>query len=203
MSHRASEGGGGGGQEHEGSRRMKTELLIQMDGLAKSNDHVFLLAASNLPWELDVAMLRRLEKRILIGLPDKEARKAMFEKSLPPDLIDGFGKHVVDEENGLDYEELADLTHGYSGSDINLVCKEAAMRPLRKLFSQLDKMNMNNADCSNINNNNNASESSRIILNRDPVTQQDVEMAITTTKPSCDLSLEAKYLDWESSHGSV
>ena len=36
--------------EHEGSRRMKTELLIQMDGLARSNDLVFLLAASNLPW---------------------------------------------------------------------------------------------------------------------------------------------------------
>ena len=36
--------------EHEGSRRMKTELLVQMDGLSKSNDLVFLLAASNLPW---------------------------------------------------------------------------------------------------------------------------------------------------------
>ena len=36
--------------EHEGSRRMKTELLVQMDGLAKSSDLVFLLAASNIPW---------------------------------------------------------------------------------------------------------------------------------------------------------
>lgn len=36
--------------EHEGSRRMKTELLVQLDGLAKSDDLVFLLAASNLPW---------------------------------------------------------------------------------------------------------------------------------------------------------
>lgn len=42
--------GAGGGSEHEGSRRMKTELLMQMDGLAKSDDLVFLLAASNLPW---------------------------------------------------------------------------------------------------------------------------------------------------------
>ena len=46
-----------------------------MDGLAKSNDLVFLLAASNLPWELDHAMLRRLEKRILVDLPTREARK--------------------------------------------------------------------------------------------------------------------------------
>ncbi len=70
--------------EHEASRRMKTELLIQLDGLIKStNDRVFLLAASNLPWELDMALLRRLEKRILVGLPCLEAREDMVKKLLP------------------------------------------------------------------------------------------------------------------------
>ena len=63
---------------------MKTELLIQLDGLIKSkNERVFLLAASNLPWELDAALLRRLEKRILVPLPNEEARQKMVEYHLP------------------------------------------------------------------------------------------------------------------------
>jgi len=84
--------------EHEASRRMKTELLIQLDGLIKSqNERVFLLAASNLPWELDMALLRRLEKRILVPLPSLEARADMIENMVPPSM----GKD-------LPYRELAD-----------------------------------------------------------------------------------------------
>ncbi|KAJ3045252.1 Katanin p60 ATPase-containing subunit A-like 2 [Rhizophlyctis rosea] len=104
MSQRTSDGA-----EHEGSRRMKTELLIQMDGLAKTSDHVFLLAASNLPWDLDIAMLRRLEKRILVDLPDIQARQAMFEQNLPRGLKDGAGSLVI---GNLDYDGLARQTEG-------------------------------------------------------------------------------------------
>lgn len=74
--------GSRGQGEHEASRRMKTELLIQLDGLIKSNgERVFLLAASNLPWDLDMALLRRLEKRILVTLPNAEARQGMIKRN--------------------------------------------------------------------------------------------------------------------------
>lgn len=77
---------------------MKTELLIQLDGLIKStNERVFLLAASNLPWELDMALLRRLEKRILVPLPSKEAREGMIRNHIPESMSDT-----------LEYEKFAE-----------------------------------------------------------------------------------------------
>ena len=93
MSSRTSSG------EHEASRRMKTELLIQLDGLIKSsNERVFLLAASNLPWELDAALLRRLEKRILVPLPIKEARSSMIQKLIPPKISDNLNYDEFSEK---------------------------------------------------------------------------------------------------------
>jgi katanin p60 ATPase-containing subunit A1 len=56
--------------------------------IKSSNERVFLLAASNLPWELDTALLRRLEKRILVPLPSKEAREDMLRKLVPPKVSD-------------------------------------------------------------------------------------------------------------------
>jgi katanin p60 ATPase-containing subunit A1 len=77
------------GGEHEASRRMKTEILIQLDGLIKAKgERVFLLAASNLPWDLDMALLRRLEKRILVTLPNPEAREGMIRKHITNTMCD-------------------------------------------------------------------------------------------------------------------
>ncbi|XWS15966.1 hypothetical protein CRYUN_Cryun34aG0046900 [Craigia yunnanensis] len=119
---------GEGRSEHEASRRLKTELLIQMDGLTRSEELVFVLAATNLPLELDGAMLRHLEKRILVPLPEPEARRAMFEELLPE-------QHG---EEALPYDILVERSEGYSGSDIRLLCKEAAMQPLRRLMAVLE-----------------------------------------------------------------
>ncbi|KAF3514696.1 hypothetical protein F2Q69_00001629 [Brassica cretica] len=123
-----SQRGGEGRSEHEASRRLKTELLIQMDGLQKTNELVFVLAATNLPWELDAAMLRRLEKRILVPLPDPEARRGMFEMLLPSQPGD----------EPLPHDVLVEKLEGYSGSDIRILCKEAAMQPLRRTLAVLE-----------------------------------------------------------------
>ncbi|XP_026886936.1 katanin p60 ATPase-containing subunit A-like 2 isoform X2 [Electrophorus electricus] len=176
--------GVGHGGEHEGSRRMKTELLVQMDGLARSNDLVFVLAASNLPWELDYAMLRRLEKRILVGLPSGPARQAMINHWLPPVSNTG----GVELRTQLAYDVLAEETEGYSGSDIRLVCKEAAMRPVRKIFDTLENDSEGHCDVPHI--------------ELEMVTTEDFLEVIAHTKPSAR-SLSDRFSAWEREYESV
>ncbi|XP_042588100.1 katanin p60 ATPase-containing subunit A-like 2 isoform X1 [Cyprinus carpio] len=179
-----SQRGVGQGGDHEGSRRMKTELLVQMDGLARSNDLVFVLAASNLPWELDHAMLRRLEKRILVGLPSAPARQAMISHWLPPVSNTG----GVELRTELDYDSLAQKTVGYSGSDIRLVCKEAAMRPVRKIFDALE--------------NHIEGQSNMPVIELETVTTADFLEVIAHTKPSARCLMD-RYSAWEKEYESV
>uniref|UniRef100_A0A3B3VXT7 Katanin p60 ATPase-containing subunit A-like 2 n=1 Tax=Poecilia latipinna TaxID=48699 RepID=A0A3B3VXT7_9TELE len=163
--------------EHEGSRRMKTELLIQMDGLATSEDLVFVLAASNLPWELDHGMLRRLEKRILVGLPSSPARQAMISHWLPPlSLLVNLSRVPTQE------------MEGYSGCDIRLTCKEAAMRPVRKIFDALESHHDANMDMP--------------AIELGTVTTEDFMEVLVYTKPSTQ-NLMDRYTIWEKKHKSV
>ena len=76
-----------------------------------------------------MALLRRLEKRILVPLPSKEAREAMVLHHLPPGPP-GRGR----TEESVDFNGFSEALEGYSGSDIRLVCKESAMKPLRRLM---------------------------------------------------------------------
>lgn len=66
-------------QESESARRIKTEFLVQMQGVGKDTDGVLVLGATNIPWGLDSAIRRRFEKRIYIPLPDARARAKMHE----------------------------------------------------------------------------------------------------------------------------
>nr|XP_023903606.1 katanin p60 ATPase-containing subunit A-like 2 isoform X1 [Quercus suber] len=173
ISHR----GGEGRSDHEASRRLKTELLIQMDGLTRTDELVFVLAATNIPWELDAAMLRRLEKRILVPLPEPEARRSMLEELLPSQ---------PDEEK-LPYDLLVERTEGFSGSDIRLLCKEAAMQPLRRVMALLE-------------------ERQEVVPEDDlpkvgPIRHEDVEIALKNTRPSAHLHAH-RYEKFNTDYGS-
>ncbi|RDB24576.1 Vacuolar protein sorting-associated protein 4 [Hypsizygus marmoreus] len=112
--------------ESEGSRRIKTEFLVQMNGVGHDDTGVLVLGATNIPWQLDNAIKRRFEKRIYIPLPGPDARRHMFQL------------HVGDTPNQLtpkDFRLLADKTDGYSGSDIAIVVRDALMQPVRKVIS--------------------------------------------------------------------
>ncbi|KQK09146.1 katanin p60 ATPase-containing subunit A-like 2 [Brachypodium distachyon] len=163
--------------EHEASRRLKTELLIQMDGLTKTRELVFVLAATNLPWELDAAMLRRLEKRILVPLPEPEARHAMFEEFLPSTPV----------TMGIPYDVLVENTEGYSGSDIRLVCKEAAMQPLRRLMAVLEGTQEEVPEDE--------------LPEVGPIAAEDIELALRNTRPSAHLHTH-KYEKFNQDYGS-
>ncbi len=108
---------------------MKTEILVQLDGLhagSSDNTGVVVLAATNLPWALDPAFRRRFEPRIYIPLPDKAARRQLFEIHA--------GKWA-DLLSAGDLDDLAAMTEGYSGSDIANVIKHALSVPLQKAQS--------------------------------------------------------------------
>jgi len=93
-----------------------------MNGFGNSMDGVLVLAATNMPWVLDVGIRRRFEKRIYISLPDAGARTRMFEIHL------GQTPHRLTSQ---DFRELGELTEGYTGSDISTVVREALMMPVR------------------------------------------------------------------------
>ena len=120
--------GARGGQEHEASRRLKTEFLVQFDGVnSNSGKNILVLAATNRPQDLDEAALRRLTRRIYLPLPDDPARRAIIEYKLK------------DANKNLSEEDMAAIvqeTNGYSCADLNFVVKEAAMIPMRELSTE-------------------------------------------------------------------
>ena len=184
-------GGGGGMVEHEGSRRTKAELLVQMDGLSKSDDgHVFVLAASNLPWQLDPALLRRLDKRVLVPLPAKEARQGMLRSHLAT-----LPAHTCRES---DLAECARATEGYSGADIRLLSKEAAMRPVRRVLASIEEETRRTPGVPAISDGDVAS-----MVRRNPVTPDDLREARRSTSKSCGSAFGERYARWMREYGSA
>jgi len=111
--------------EQEASRRIKTQFLLEFDGVqSNADDRVLVMGTTNRPFELDDAVLRRFPKRIYVQMPDFDARVALLEKLL--------SKH----DNPLSHRDIVQIageTDGYSSSDLTALAKDAALGPIRDL----------------------------------------------------------------------
>lgn len=110
--------------EHESSRRLKTEFLVQLDGAFKTDDEdqILVIGATNRPMELDDAARRRFTSRLYIPLPCSLGRKQLVMNM------------VKNEQHNLsqrDFDEIAEKTEGYSGADLTVLVKQSAVQVTR------------------------------------------------------------------------
>lgn len=171
LSQRKSEG------EHESSRRLKTQFLIEMEGFDSGSEQILLIGATNRPQELDEAARRRLTKRLYIPLPSSEARAWIIRNLLEKD-----GLFKLSEE---DIDTICKLTEGYSGSDMKNLVKDASMGPLREALRQgIEITKLKKEDMR-------------------PVTLQDFESALQEVRPSVSLNELGTYDEWNKQFGSL
>ncbi|CAN6484765.1 unnamed protein product [Victoria cruziana] len=120
-------GARGGAFEHEATRRMRNEFMAAWDGLrSKDTQRILILGATNRPFDLDDAVIRRLPRRIYVDLPDAENRMKILRIILSHEHL----------ESNFKFDELANATEGYSGSDLKNLCIAAAYRPVQELLEE-------------------------------------------------------------------
>lgn len=154
------------GNVHEMSRSAVNEMLAQMDRTGEKG--IFIIGATNYPNMIDPAILRagRLDKKYYIGVPDIEARMALFRLYL--------NKRPYDF--GLDYHQLADMTQGYVSADIQLIVNDASRNALRqhcKITMELLKVAITNTAPSLSNNELRKYERIRAMMNGEEVKKSD------------------------------
>jgi SpoVK/Ycf46/Vps4 family AAA+-type ATPase len=160
--------------EHESSRRIKTEFLVQLDGTSTGEeDRILVVGATNRPQEIDEAARRRFVKRLYVPLPEQEARKQIVL------LLMSHQSHSLDVSH---FDAICDQTDGYSGADMANLCREAALGPIRSLAS---------VDIENI-----AADEVR------PISFQDFVDALKQVRASVsDRDLNV-YMEWNKQYGS-
>ncbi|SMR63686.1 unnamed protein product [Zymoseptoria tritici ST99CH_3D1] len=174
-------GSRGGSSEHEATRRIKTEFLIQWSDLQKAAagrestegdaSRVLVLAATNLPWAIDEAARRRFVRRQYIPLPEDWVREKQLRTLLSAQ------KHGL---SSRDLKVLVKLTDGFSGSDITALAKDAAMGPLRALGEKL--LHMSRDDIR-------------------PISMSDFEASLVNIRPSVSKAGLKEFEDWATEFG--
>ena len=151
-----------------GEIRVKNQFLKEMDGIMDKGKplHVYVIGATNKPWDLDWAFIRRFQKRILVPLPDHNTRLNML-------------KHYTGNlqiEQDVDLHELARLSEGFSGSDIRDVCQSAQLSLIGEFFESgkaVDKA-----------------------AKPRPLTMHDFRQIFDARKPSVSLDMLSLYNRW-------
>uniref|UniRef100_A0A674C7U2 Katanin p60 ATPase-containing subunit A1 n=1 Tax=Salmo trutta TaxID=8032 RepID=A0A674C7U2_SALTR len=173
----------GTSEEHEASRRVKAELLVQMDGVGGASDNedpskmVMVLAATNFPWDIDEALRRRLEKRIYIPLPSAKGRVELLRINLKE----------LELANDVDMAKIAEQSEGYSGADITNVCRDASLMAMRRRIEGLTPEEIRNI--------------SRAEMHM-PTTMEDFESSLKKVSKSVSASDLEKYEKWIEEFGS-
>jgi SpoVK/Ycf46/Vps4 family AAA+-type ATPase len=164
--------------EHEASRRLKTEFMVQMDGITKdgvNGKNVLVLACTNCPWDVDSAVMRRFPRRIMVPLPDLEAREALIKH-----LLKKAGKHNLNKKQ---VDAIVKQTEGFSCSDITSIASEASFEPLRDL--EADEL--------------------EYVGEKDlrPITYADFKKAIVVSTKSITASQLEKFNAWQQQQSAV
>jgi len=176
---------GARGGEHEASRRVKSEILMQMDGVASSVSSeegekeplIMVLGATNFPWEIDEALRRRLEKRVYIPLPDIEARIQLLQ----------INTKSIKLTSSVDLKELATRLDGYSGADITNICRDASMMSMRRRIKGLRPEEIKNIPKDEL---------------EAPVTLEDFNIAISKIQRSVSQADIKKFDQWMEEYGA-
>ncbi|XP_057817792.2 uncharacterized protein LOC131030865 isoform X7 [Cryptomeria japonica] len=114
-------------REHEAMRKMKNEFMANWDGLCtKEKERVLVLAATNRPFDLDEAVIRRMPRRLLVNFPDAPNRAKILKVILSQEELDP----------DVDLDAIANMTEGYSGSDLKNLCITAAYCPIREVLKK-------------------------------------------------------------------
>ncbi|XP_059480835.1 fidgetin-like protein 1 isoform X2 [Neocloeon triangulifer] len=159
--------------EHESSRRIKTEFLVQLDGATTADDErILVVGATNRPQELDEAARRRLVKRLYVPLPDAKARGQIISNLMAKQSCS-----LTEDE----VHHVAKLAEGFSGADMRDLCREAAYGPIRSIT----ETQMEHIHASQVRS----------------VTLADFKVALQQVRPSVSGKDLKSYEDWNKTYG--
>lgn len=165
----------------EVEKRIVSQLLALMDGM-KSRGKVVVIAATNRPDSIDLALRRpgRFDREIEIGIPDDEGRYdilSIHTRGMP-----------IDEK--VDLKQISKITHGFVGADLEFLCKEAAMRSLRRILPEIDL---------------DEDEISKEILQKIQITSDDFREALKEVRPSAlrEVQVQVPNVSWDDVGGLV